>query len=849
MAFLRDDPIAGLVKYTSPATKSRGRSGGNLKTYSSKRDFDRTPEPKPKVGKRAGWQFVVQKHDARRLHFDLRLELDGVLKSWAVARGPSLVPGEKRLAIQTEDHPMDYLDWEGVIPKGEYGGGTMIVWDRGTWTPKADPERGLKKGHLDITLNGKRLKGRWHLVRMRRKAGEKKEPWLLIKSDDEYAREAGDAEIVEEHQTSTKSGKTNEELELKGKVRPDHAARARIPKLELPNIAKLPGAKRGILPVFVEPSLAGSEDEAPIGASWIHEIKYDGYRVQARIDGSKVKLLTRKGLDWTARFRVIESELKELPVGSGLLDGEIVVQDENGLSSFSGLQADLKSGRKDRLVYFVFDLLYLEGMDLRGVALEKRKELLRPVITSHPLLRIQYSDHMTGDGPEIYRHACQMGLEGIVSKRLDAPYRSGRGNQWLKSKCADDEEFVVIGFVPSAASDQAIGSLVLGAYRDGNLIYVGRAGTGFTEMLAKELFRKLRTSATSKPQFGAPLQAEAARDVKWVKPELVVQIQFRGWTNDGLLRQASFKGLREDKEPSDIVLGRESTRGQKLRPVDLSRFRLTNPDRIYWKDAGITKKALAEFYADIADWILPYVSGRVLSLLRCPSGDLKQCFYAKHAWQGMDEALKPVEVGDGEPMLFIDSIEGLIALVQAGVLEIHPWGSRVENLERPDQFIIDLDPGRDVSWSEVIEAAMEVRQRLKGHKLKSFVKNSGGKGLHVVTPIAPGPNWDAVKVFTKTLADQMAADTPGRYVAKMTKSLRRRRIFVDYLRNGRGATAVAVYSTRARAGAPASTPLDWSELSPAIGPAHFTIDNLRQRLTFLKRDPWAGFFKLKQKLP
>jgi bifunctional non-homologous end joining protein LigD len=390
---------------------------------------------------------------------------------------------------------------------------------------------------------------------------------------------------------------------------------------------------------------------------------------------------------------------------------------------------------------------------------------------------------------------------------------------------------------------------VLGAYRAGKLIHVGRAGTGFTEALARELFRKLELLTTKKPQFGAPLQAEAGRDVTWVKPELVAQVQFRGWTNDRLLRQASFKGLREDKEATDVVFDREATKGQNQRAVDISGFRLTHPDRIYWKDEGITKKALAEFYAEIADWILTYVTWRVLSLLRCPSGDFRQCFYAKHAWQGMDDSLKRVDVGDGEPMLAIDSLEGLIALVQAGVLEIHPWGSRVDNLDHPDQFIIDLDPGPDVSWSEVIDAAVEVRERLKRKKLKCFVKNSGGKGLHVVAPIAPGPDWDTVKEFTKVLAEEMAADNPGRYVARMTKSLRRRRIFVDYLRNGRGATAVAAYSTRARAGAPVSTPLDWDELSPAIGPAHFTIENLRQRLAFLKRDPWAGFFKLKQKLP
>lgn len=841
----RGERARGSVGRSANTKKSRDQ----LETYTSKRDFKKTLEPKPRAGKKQRWRFAVQKHDARRLHFDLRLELDGVLKSWAVTRGPSLVPGEKRLAIQTEDHPLDYLTWEGVIPKGEYGGGTMMVWDQGTWAPEADPERGLKKGHLDFTLKGKRLKGRWHLVRMHRKPGEKKDPWLLIKSQDEHARPAGDVEIVDEELTSARTGRTNEELATKGTVRADHAARAKIKKIDLPDIARLPGAKKGILPVFIEPCLAGYETEEPAGDAWIHEIKYDGYRMQARIDGGKVKLLTRKGLDWTNRFRTIEADVKRLPIGSALIDGEIVVQDENGVSSFSGLQADLKAGRKERLAYFVFDLLYLEGSDIRNVALEKRKELLQIITSAIGESRIRYSDHMEGDGTEILGHACRMGLEGIISKRKDSPYRSGRAKLWLKSKCTKSQEFIIIGYVPSSASDRAIGSLVLGAYQEGKLIHVGRAGTGFSETLARDLMRRLKPFEIGKPKLGAPLLQGAGKDVRWVKPELVAEIEVRGWTNDKLLRQASFKGLREDKEAGDVVLETVQATPSKLAAPRLLDFRLTHPDRVYWPDEGITKQALAEFYIDIADWILPHITGRVLSLLRCPSGGFKSCFYAKHVWQGMDEAIIPVDVGDAEPMLAIKSLEGLIALVQSGTLEIHPWGSKIDTLEHPDQFIIDLDPGPGVSWQSVIDAALDVRDRLQRLKLKSFVKTSGGKGLHVVTPIAPVSEWDTVKDFTKALAEQMATDSPSCYVSKMTKSIRRNRIFVDYLRNGRGQTAVAAYSTRARPGAAVSTPLEWSELSPAIGPAHFTVENLRQRLQCLKRDPWAGFFKLKQKLP
>jgi bifunctional non-homologous end joining protein LigD len=827
---------------------AKKKSTPRLKAYREKRDFNRTREPKPKIGKGKSWQFVVQKHDARRLHFDLRLELNGVLKSWAVTRGPSLVPEEKRLAVQTEDHPMDYLEWEGVIPKGEYGGGTMIVWDRGTWTPVFDPEFGLKKGHLEFTLDGTRLKGRWHLVRMQRKSSEKKEPWLLIKAKDEFARTPGETEIVEEELTSALSGQTNAQLEQAGTIRADHAARSRTKKAPLPNPAKLRGAKKGILPPFVEPSLAASGEAAPSGAKWIHEIKYDGYRMQARIDGGKVKLLTRTSLDWTHRFQTIEAALKRLPVGSALIDGEIVSLQENGISSFSGLQADLKSGRTDRLVFMAFDLLYLEGVDIRGTMLTERKNLLKDVLDTLPDGSIiRYSDHMEGDGPNIFTHACRLGLEGLISKRADMAYKSGRGDHWVKSKCVHSQEFAIIGFVPSTTIKNAIGSLVVGYYEDGELRHGGRAGTGYNEEQAVDLRRLLDPTITAKPKFARKLEAIAEKGVKWVEPKLVAEIEFRGWTIDGLLRQAAFKGLREDKSPKEIR--REEGPARAEPRTQALQYKLTHPERILWADAGITKQGLADFYAAIAKWILPHVTGRVLSLVRCPSGVGKDCFYAKHPWQGTSSALRRVDVGEKEPMLAIDDLEGLIALVQSGVLEIHPWGSQVETLEKPDRIIFDLDPGPGVTWQGVIDAALDVRKRLEKLKLKSFVKTTGGKGLHVVAPLAPQDDWDTVKQFTRVFAEKMAEENPDLYVAKATKTSRHGRIFVDYLRNGRGATAVAAYSTRARPGAAVSTPLTWSELTPAIGPSHFTVDNLSQRLEHLSADPWAEMAKIKQKLP
>ena len=834
--------------------KPAKRAAGRLKAYREKRDFTKTAEPKPKIGRQQAWRFAVQRHDARRLHFDLRLELDGVLKSWAVAKGISMVPGVKRLAVETEDHPLDYLTWEGTIPKGEYGGGTMIVWDRGTWIADGDPHQGLKDGKFIFALNGERLKGHWHFVRMKRKPGETRDNWLLFKGDDEYSIGATDPEPAATELTSVISGLTNEDLEKRKKIRPDHKAREKIREdsgASAARYSKLDGARKSILPVFVEPALAVTRDEPPAGKGWLHEIKQDGYRMQARIDGGKVKLLTRTGLDWTKRFPTIAKALEQFPASSALIDGELVAQEESGISTFTALQSDLRDGRRDRLGYFMFDLLYCEGVNLTGVALKARKEALeelcQPLPASSP---IRYSQHMEeGDARTIFQHACQMGLEGLISKRADAPYRGGRTDSWIKSKCALSQEFVIIGYVPSSTQRLAVGSLVLGFYEGNELVHAGRAGTGFTDETALALRSGLSAIETEKPKFKRPLERMSLDGVRWVEPRLVADIQFRGWSPDKLLRQAAFKGIREDKAPKDVVLEEPWSRTTMTKAKDVpSDAKLTHPDRILWPDDGITKQGLAEFYTDIADWILPHVTGRVLSLVRCPGGVGKSCFYAKHMWEGAGKAFEPIDVGEAEPMMAIRDLEGLLALVQANVLEIHPWGSRVGKLEQPDRIIFDLDPGDDVVWEEVIGAAIEVKDRLKKLGLESFVKTTGGKGLHVVSPIVPQADWDKVKAFTKTFAEAMAADS-SKYLAVMSKSRRKGRIFVDYLRNGRGATAVAAYSTRARNGAAVSVPLTWAELKTGIRANHFTIDNLRQRLGHRKRDPWAGFFTLKQKLP
>jgi bifunctional non-homologous end joining protein LigD len=826
-----------------------------LDAYRAKRDFAKTPEPagggRAKRAKKAGNAYVIQKHAARRLHYDFRLEIDGVLKSWAVPEGPSLVPGKKRLAVEVEDHPLEYGSFEGVIPEGEYGAGTVMVWDRGTWTPEFDPEFGYRKGHLKFQLHGEKLKGAWHLVRMARKPREKQEAWLLFKSDDEAARPAGAPDILEEMPRSAATGRDIEEIareqdrvwsskqggELKQKKR------RRKPAVDP---AKLPKAKPGPLPKFVEPSLPSAVEKAPSGADWVHEIKYDGYRVQARIENGRVQLLTRQGLDWTERFPAVAKAVAALPVKSALVDGEVVVQTEGGVASFTALVDALKSG-KGNLVLYLFDLLHLDGYDLRDMPLGDRKATLAKIVAANgDGGRIRFSEHIAGDGDTIFRHAGRLGLEGIVSKKLSSPYRSGRVTTWVKLKSTDCKPFVVAGFVPSTVAKNAIGALVLAEYADGRLVASGHVGSGFSAAVARELWRKLDPLRTKT----APIKDETAvaKGAKWVDPVLVAEIEYRSRTGANIIRHATFRDLVEGANPADVV--RDAPAPRKAENEAMPLVRLTNPGRLLWPEQGITKQGLADFYAEIADWILPHIVGRPLSLVRCPDGVDKQCFFQKHRWAGLGKGARDVPVSnEKEPALAIDDLAGLLELVQASVLEIHPWGSQADRPELPDRATIDLDPGDDVPWDQMIEAALEVRSRLSDLGLRSFVKTTGGKGLHVVFPLTPKADWDTVKAFTQSLAERMAADRPGRYTANMAKRERQGRIYVDYLRNGMGATAVGAYSTRARPGAAVSTPLAWDELGPAIRADHFTVENLPKRLAVLDSDPWEGIVSLRQELP
>ncbi|GAB1584360.1 DNA ligase D [Phyllobacterium phragmitis] len=831
-----------------------------LKTYRTKRNFRATPEPKGRKARKTGNSYVIQKHDARRLHYDLRLEMDGVLKSWAVTRGPSLVPGEKRLAVEVEDHPLEYGDFEGTIPKGEYGGGTVIVWDRGSWTPVADAKKGLAKGHLEFELHGEKLAGRWHLIRMARNPREKRNNWLLIKGEDEAARPEGASDILEERPESVKTGRVVEEVAgeepgwssktgkierkaAKPKSRAAPAAAAAEASPPLPDPSKIKGAKKASMPAFVEPVFATLQPKPPTGAQWLHEIKFDGYRLQARVEAGRVKLLTRSGLDWTKKFgKEVTEALRDLPVGTALIDGELVVETDVGASDFSALQTDLSEGRSNRFVFYVFDILYLDGYDLRLLPLIERKALLERIVGSRSGM-VRYSSHFEEQGSLVLTHACRLSLEGIVSKKRDAPYRSGRGKDWIKSKCSARQEFVIAGYVPSSTSRKAIGSLVLGYYDEGKLMHVGRVGTGFTASLAEDLYRRLERIRIPSSPFAEKLTAEEARQVRYVRPENVAEIEFRSWTAGDNIRHASFRGLREDKPAESVV--RETT---KMAPTTSRtprrKVRLTHPDRIYWPDEGVTKEGLADYYTEIWRHIAPFVVGRPLALVRCPQGIAGHSFFQKHAWKGLNPNIvlvKDPKDKSGEPMISINDLDGLIGLVQGAMLEIHPWGSTVADWERPDMIVMDLDPGEGVSWNAVVDAARETRERLTEAGLNAFVKTSGGKGLHVVAPLQPKANWTAVKAFTKSIADAMAADSPDLYVSTITKSKRRGKILVDYLRNQRGATAVAPYSSRARPGAAVSTPLTWEELGPDIGPAYFTIINVPTRLASLRKDPWDGF--------
>ena len=819
-----------------------------LEQYHSKRDFKKTAEPAGKVvrSKKAGGIFVIHKHDATRLHYDLRLEHDGVLWSWAVTRGPSLDPHEKRLAVHVEDHPIDYAPFEGTIPKGEYGGGTVIVWDEGTWTPEIDPAKAMKKGHIGFELHGHKLHGLWHLVRLKPRAGEKRDNWLLIKSDDAAARPGED--ILQEAPKSVKSGLTIEEVG-EGKT-----AKGQKPKVWHSNKPAAGKAKVGKRLDFVEPQLATLEKDAPSGKDWLHEVKFDGYRMQAQLAGTEVRLLTRSGLDWTAKFGgEIVAELGGLKCSDAIIDGEIVVLADSGVSSFSLLQQDLSANRTNRFIYYVFDIMRLDGQDLRGEPLVERKQALQDLLGKQSDdSAVRFSDHFAEPGKIMLQHACRMGLEGIVSKRADAPYRSGRGPAWVKSKCTARQEFVIGGYLPSEKTGRGLRSLLVGYHEAGKLHYAGRVGTGFSARMATDLKKKLDTLKVDTSPFAAAVPK--GKGLVWVKPELVGEVEFRSWTSDRIIRHASFQGLREDKPAEEVVQEKPKapTSGSKAKPAATKSagtvqtvVKLSHPEKLLWPEEKISKQGLLEHYALVWPRMQQFVINRPLSLVRAPDGIGGPRFFQKHASAGMHEKIARMkDPTDGEEILFIRDFDGLAALVQNGVVEIHIWGCTIEELEKPDQIVFDLDPDEGVDVKAVREAALDIRARLDELSLPNLVKTSGGKGYHVVVPLKPSADWEEVKTFSHDFARALEQAAPDRYTATLSKKARTGKIFVDYLRNGRGSTTVAPYSSRAKKGATVSMPVTWEEIEKGLAPNAFPIGDKTTLKQLAKADPWADFFKL-----
>lgn len=809
-----------------------------LETYRKKRDFSRTPEPEGKAGrkKKSKLSFVIQKHDASRLHYDFRLELDGVLKSWAVTKGPSLDPSDKRLAVRTEDHPLDYGSFEGVIPDG-YGAGTVMLWDQGEWVPREDPHEGLEKGSLKFALKGERLKGGWALVLMKGNSTKDKQNWLLIKERDEEADEQTDPR--EKWETSVTTDRDFEDIE-------EAAAQG--------DAGVLGEEEKPDFPDFVKPQLATLRDDPPEGDEWLHELKFDGYRIQALIAGHQARLITRNGKDWTDRYPGIAKALAGLDVKTAAIDGELVALDERGHSHFASLQAATNDGAEATLAYYAFDLLSLDGKDMRKKPLTDRKSALEKIIPVDDDI-LHFSDHIAGKGEAVIGKACGMGLEGIISKKTSAKYKSGRGSSWIKSKCVGRDEFVIGGYRKSDKKGRPFASLLLGEYEDGKLLYRGRVGTGFDEALMNELARKMATLERKTCPF-KEIPGEAKRGAVWLTPKLVGEIAYTERTPDGLLRHPSFQGLREDKEPKDVTSTSEKQAeaegGQDGDDGKVLGIRISHPDRVVYEEQGATKREIAEYLADIAPRLLPHIKDRPVSLVRCPSGAGGKCFFQKHHTDSIPDAIGETEIkekdGDTASYLLLNTPEALVSAAQIGALELHVWGSRTDRLERPDRLVIDLDPDEGMDFDQVKAAAVEVRDVLDSAGLQSFALLTGGKGIHVVVPLERRREWDDVKAAARGLARQLSAAAPDRYVAEASKAKRKGKIFIDWLRNERGSTAICPYSLRARPGAPVAVPIRWDELSGVEAANKYTLSNIRQRLSSLREDPWDGYGDVRQSI-
>ncbi|SOQ08643.1 DNA ligase D [Pseudomonas syringae group genomosp. 3] len=825
--------------------------------YTRKRNFDVTSEPaesKRKGKARSGaLSFVIQKHDARNLHYDFRLELDGTLKSWAVPKGPSLDPKQKRLAVHVEDHPLDYAAFEGSIPKGQYGGGDVIVWDRGIWQPHGDPRKTYEDGKLKFTLIGEKLSGEWALVRTRLKGSGSKEQWLLIKEKDDIARPAAEYDITEAQPQSVISGAhvgAGRSAPAEPKAKAVEAKPARKPA---------PKKAKAVFPDTFAPQLATLVDAPPAG-NWLYEIKFDGYRMLTRIQNDEVRLFTRNGKDWTDQLPELTKALKGLKLQDSWFDGEVVVLDEQGLPDFQGLQNAFDEGHSKNIFYYLFDMPFLSGEDLREVPLEQRRDALKQVLGSQRSRLLRYSDAFQAGHQDIVASAAAMGLEGVIGKRAGSAYVGKRNADWIKLKCRLRQEFVIVGYTAPQGSRSAFGALLLAVNDDAQgLVYAGRVGTGFTEATLKHVHKQLKPLHREESPLAKKLTSAQARGVQWVEPTLVCEAEFAQWTREGIVRQAAFFGLRGDKPAGDVVRedaqpaeaasvtpepsrqpGKKTARGK----VDVAGTGISHPQRVIDSTTGTKKIELAKFYESIADWILPYLDKRPVALLRCPEGIDGEQFFQKHAEhlaiphiRQLDRALDPGHAA----LMEIDSVQALVGAAQMGAIELHTWGATRDRIETPDHFVLDLDPDPALPWRSMIEATQMVLAVLEELGLEAFLKTSGGKGMHIIVPLARQAEWDTVKAFAKAIAEFISRQLPERFTATMGPKNRVGKIFIDYLRNSRGGSTVTAYSVRARPGLPVSVPIALHELTGLTSSAQWDITNLEQRLSQLKSDPWAGY--------
>ncbi len=847
----------------------------SLKAYRSKRKFGETPEPKGKVQKSSGGQiFVVQKHASRRLHYDLRLEADGVLKSWAVPKGPSYDPAEKRLAVQVEDHPVDYADFEGEIEEKQYGAGTVMVWDKGTWTPVGDWKTGLKAGKLKFYLDGQKLKGLWTLVQFKSRRENDSRNWLLIKSSDKEARESPQSDVTREQPLSVKTQRSLEEIRDQSKET-QGSTRKNKRSLASPHPSPLPSGERGRVrggerrgfrkqeshllsakgrkapwPDSFYPQLATLVSRIPEGSHWLYEIKFDGYRLLGQIREGRVRLKTRTGQDWTEKFPSIARELSRLPIKNGILDGEVVVQNPDGTTSFQDLQNILKRRTSSPVLYYVFDLPYLDNHDLTEIPLIERKTLLRELIRTYrqQIPSIRYSDHLTDTGKRVFQAACQHAVEGIIAKRADSPYVQRRSHDWAKVKCLMRQEFVVGGYTEPKGSRHFFGSLLLGFYNDRKkLIYCGHVGTGFNEVSLKTIYPQLKKLEQDHSPFASEIEDSLKRNVHWVSPRMVAEVEFSSRTDTGILRHPSFMGIREDKEPGEVTLEKEVPPPDQvpIRPKFTGSLpvRFTHPDKVLYPEEGLTKRDIGGYYTQISKWIMPELAGRPLVLVRCPEGSQKQCFFQKHLEGNVPKWIQTVPIEEkGETGLYpvVEDLNGLLSLVQLDVLEIHTWGCRRDHLEFPDRMVFDLDPSPEVSKEKLIAATLFFKDWLLKKKIRPFLKTTGGKGIHVVIPLKPSLGWEEVEKISKTIALEMVRQKPDWFIATMSKGKRKEKIFLDYLRNNRGATSILPYSTRARPGAPVALPISDKELTEDFLSRPLNVTQTIDRLERMKRNPWQG---------